>query len=122
MEKKYKLPREFAEVWVSELRSGKYTKTTGDLFETQIEGKPECFCANGVGLLVWGIPRKELIFHSYVDRVLYISHPDIPKDLVDHLAKHNEWTLFDHIAKLNDQLNYTFPEIASWLETNVEFI
>jgi hypothetical protein len=121
--KKYTLPKEFATKWVEALRHNPYGQIKSDLYEPMIDGKDkECFCANGIGLLILGIPKMELIFHSYVDKDLYSKYPNIPKSLVEHLTPKGEINLFDKIVNQNDFKSKSFPEIADWITSNVEFI
>jgi len=113
MEKKqYQLPKEFGEKWVAELRKNEIKQIKGE-FHQVIEGE-DCFCANG------------LAFHA-----------NGFKFVPNHLSKvfngnggtFSAWTnsfisinLIDKIVELNDAKDLSFPEIADWLEANVEFI
>lgn len=122
MEKKYQLPKDFGEKWVKALRSGEYNKTKGDMYEPNYMDTKECFCANGLGLYVNGLPKNKLVFHSYVDKTLYMEFPIIPICLVSHLNEKTDTDLFDAIANLNDLRGFSFYKIADWIEANVEFI
>lgn len=94
--KQYQLPKEFATKWVEALRSGKYKQTKGNY----IDG--ECFCAVGLGFKInnWEVMPGHI---QFMDRVIKIG-------------------LECKIMELNDEFNYEFPEIAAWIEQNVEFI
>lgn len=106
MEKKYKLPKEFAEKWVDALRSRRYNQRQGSYYSKY----DKCYCAMGVGL-------KQIKFKFNANET-----PDN--------SPFCKWTddgschtyLWHAIVKLNDTDKKTFTEIADWIEANVEFV
>lgn len=101
-----KLPKVFGKKWVKALRSGKHKKITGTL---EREG---CYCANGLAYKANGLRVKGCYF--YVGR----------KQHSGYIQQNNPIPvrLFERIVHLNDHEEKSFPEIADWIEQNVEFI
>lgn len=105
--KKYQVSKEFGEKWLGALRSGDYTQTKSKL-------KDDCgYCCLGVACTINGIP----------DHVMYGSaYPKIDwLPQVMNVEPIDEKELFLMVANKND-CNWSFPEIADWIEANVEFI
>lgn len=119
--KEYQLPREFAEKWVTALRSGEYKQIREALYKQDQCG----YCCLGVAGVINGIPNDTMsnvgelgelsddnLFDAYEDlRNQYklpidILRGDLVKILVD----------------MNDYQKKSFHEIAEWIEKNVEFI
>lgn len=110
MENIYTLSKEFADKWVSALRSGQFEQTTGAL-RKYLQGN-YCYCANGLAYFANGfelIGEVLIIFNGKTVTGLDINLP-INKPL------------YCAIIDLNDGYHKTFPQIADWLESNVEFI
>lgn len=117
--KQYKLPKDFTERWIKALRSGEYTQGTHYLARKTIVGCE--YCCIGVAGLVAGVKteimeRKNLFGSgNYND----IQRKSIPEELrtkrkgVDQLPV--------KLSQMNDH-GKTFPEIADWIEQNVELI
>ncbi len=103
MEKKYTLPREFAEKWVKALRSKKYKQDTD---HNQYRYN-DCYCA-------WGV-------YGVANKFKFITDSTCVKGKVE-LYNSVEYELFKFIYRLNDREKLTFPQIADEIETNVEFI
>jgi len=102
-EKKYRLPREFAEKWVAALRSGEYKQSTKNLYNDA------GYCCLGVACKIEGISD---------DAMFGVVYPNI-KWVPEHLQYNN---LQIECANLNDQQHKSFPEIADWIEQNCEFV
>ena len=99
MEKKYTLPKEFAQKWIEALRSGKYEQNFGRY------SKPNSnyYCALGVGLIANAIIITGHGFNAQddLDEVFY------------NASKIN--SLNDAIVDINDRRKLSFPEIADWI-------
>lgn len=94
--KKYQLPKEFAEKWVTALWSGVYRQITGAY------KKAGCFCAIGLFYEVNGF-----------NPTLYSIDSDKRNPI--------RWELKGELLILNDELEKSFPEIADYIEANVQF-
>lgn len=101
MEKKYSLPKEFAEKWVAALRSGDYKQADQKYYDRSTD----CYCANGVGYKIQGaIFNENGTINSSGPRLIQIP-----------------MSLWEEVVYLNDTNGRTFSEIADWIEANVEF-
>lgn len=114
--KTYKLPKEFAEKWVSALRSGKYKQTSDSLIKFSDTTNEKSYCCLGVAGSICGLKSKTLLKHRLSD--LYGNILPIKKDIGD--LKINE-DFNQTLINLNDS-GKSFTEIADWIESNVEFI
>lgn len=112
MSKKYKLPKEFAEKWVTALRSGEYKQTKGRLCNGNSH-----YCCLGIAGLVLGIIQSRLILKA--NKKLSSLAFGVP---VPFVHKAGEPDLQAELIQLNDYKDKSFPEIADWIEQNVEFI
>lgn len=52
--KEYSLPKDFAEKWITELRSGEHNSGAGFLYDP----KRNCFCANGLAAIAHGLTKE----------------------------------------------------------------
>lgn len=98
MEKKYQLPKEFAEKWVKALRSGEHKQIKGSYI------KDGCYCAMGLGFMISG---------AVVGEIKLYGAGKTPLKMFD---------IKSNIISLNDEKGKSFPEIADWIEANIEFI
>ena len=105
------MPKEFAEKWVKALRSGEYKQVQRHL------SKDDCFCCLGVlGTVCLGIPIKQLVFfHESIIGIAFL------KDIKEPIPIGLTSELQEELINLNDKDLYTFPQIADWIEANVEF-
>lgn len=111
-EKKFRLPKEFAEKWIAALRSGEYKQGEGSLFDG------DSYCCLGVGCVVSGMRPKTIEMGSIIQR----KYRKPPKEI---RGDSEENRLVAHLIDMNDGNNsdgthYTFPQIADWIEQNVE--
>lgn len=67
MEKPFRLPKDFAEKWVSELRSGKYNQAKGKLVKIDESGK-NGYCCLGVAANMCGLSNKTIEHNSYLQK------------------------------------------------------
>lgn len=135
MNKKYKLPKEFATKWLLALRSGKYEQNKlGALYNY----KNNSYCCLGVAASILGC-SKENMDQSYVE--LDTAPKKYPSELLvwDNTGPYELPIL---LAKLNDGYNkdtygleeniillknidvskgYNFNQIADFIELNTEF-
>lgn len=89
--KQFKLPKEFAENWVKELRSGKYTQIDGSLYKEECNG----FCCLGVAGKLLGGSVLSMSYSTYLGSNVNVKTP-IPAELY-------EFTTTVHIlSSLND--------------------
>ena len=124
MDKKFKLPRKFAEKWLAALRSGKYKQTDGTLYNPEDDG----YCCLGVACRV-EYPLSYLESDSDINNgyasVIHKSPWDLKKDLekipveLKGIVSKND--LVRILTELNDTCMYSFNQIADWIEQNVEF-
>lgn len=118
-----KLPVEFKNKWINNLRSGKFKQITGQLYvpemyNTGILGH----CCLGVGGCILGY-NNDLMARS----MLLTALSDIPQDIKKVMEtltnfKDNDGqyiTIEVHLVLMNDQFKKTFPEIADWIEENL---
>lgn len=101
---------ELKKQWVDALRSGKYKQTKGTLHNLDDGG----FCCIGVACVVWGISSAE-----------YMG-VELQKDSFENegpLECYTAWqkrsglkNVQSKLTKMNDSGNYTFNEIADWIE------
>ena len=120
--KKYSLPKEFAEKWLTALRSGEYEQGSSYLsayYFNGITGKNK-FCCLGVACVIEGLPLEDLRGE------FILSNWPLPENLkgdrsantfVRELTDMNDGTIETHQADKK-----SFPEIADWIEQNVNFI
>ena len=142
MEKKFKLPKEFALKWVEALRSGEYTQGEGDLaiIDENEDGtvtlQNTSFCCLGVAGYLCGNNISKLASESYLDN----SFKDVPtlllgyssdNSLVKVLSHLNDGTSSSDVLKgefvFRREIKHpydklTFLEIADFIEDNVEFV
>lgn len=127
--KEFKLPKAFAEKWIADLRSGKYKQTEGALYNEFGNG----FCCLGVACITAGYEIKDLktpvgdfatmitVYSEEEGNKLYDLEKDLPNVPEELKGKASANRLAFTLSKLNDKANYSFNEIADWLEENVEF-
>lgn len=122
--KKYQLPKEFAEKWVSALRSGEYNQAT-KLLKSDHQ---DAYCCLGVCAVINGFTdNKKLESNGGLSEIgHYVGdyEEDFQYELLDfgipiQLIKGD---LPNDLIHLNDTEGKTFPEIADWIEANVYFI
>lgn len=82
--------------WIDALRSGKYKQTYGELFRCR-DGEVY-HCCLGVAAKVW--------------------HPNTFPN-IDSITKQLDEKLRVQFIRFNDVLNWSFEQIADWIETNV---
>ena len=122
--KRYKLPREFTKEWLTALRSGEYKQTTGSLYNIQDQG----YCCIGVAARI-KYPLHYL--KNKNDRyagTLQGNKKSIKSDTKYKLSKIpqelkrsvNANNFVSQLVNLNDDEEYSFEEIAEWIEENVE--
>ncbi len=123
--KQYQLPREFAEKWVKALRSGEYKQATTRLMHNG------GYCCLGVGAKVCGADDAELLeadgssacyllpSYNCGFPLLKRQTKELIPELLFGLPADNEFV--KNVATMNDERR-PFPEIADWIEENVEFV
>lgn len=97
--KRYQLDKKVARKFIKALRNPQYTQIRG----AYKNDKPNCFC--GIGLF------------AHVNNI-FIEEPE----MIVGLGQHIDPFLEGKIVDMNDDQEMTFPEIADWIEANVEFI
>lgn len=107
MEKKFKLPKDFAIKWVEALRSGKYKQATGILMRRLIpESTDEIsnfgFCCLGVGAHLCGHTKESVKNHNYLWEDLKTDEHNIPLELIS--PKNGKNNLVAILTNLNDGL------------------
>lgn len=114
----YQLPKEFAQKWIEALRSGEYVQGREKLYSSK-HGSYCCLgvCCKLVGFEDFGEAHyiQEGDFYYNLKRI-----PNgIPTELIGTVGNND---LIRNLVALNDDDKYTFPEIADWIEANIEFI
>ena len=116
MENKYQLPKEFAEKWVAALRSGEYEQGEGMLYD-DFYGT---YCCLGVAAKICDAPIDKIAKYSLLEIGGWFDEYGVPEALIG-----NNDTFIDSLTAMNDGFGTakkSFPEIADWIEQNVEFI
>lgn len=137
MEKKFKLPKEFALKWIEALRSGEYKQGVGQLAiikeEEEATLQNTAFCCLGVAGHLCGSTIVDLSNSFYLREVEEIN-PEIPSQILGG----TENNLVRILSTFNDGVGdsaykkgfilrngyknkFTFLEIADFIEDNVEF-
>ena len=125
MKKEFRLPREFAEKWLAALRSGDYNQGQGALYEEKTNG----YCCVGVAARIeyplHYLKNKSGTYGGIIfkgaqqnDDHLRFNLHKIPIEL--HGTSNNN-ALVAKLVKLNDNQEYSFKQIANWIEKNVKF-
>jgi len=115
--KEYQLPKEFATKWVEALRSGKYSQSP-----YQLHSKSG-YCCLGVACSISGY--EDLGEAQFISKTGI--HPLREKDIgllnVIPVALQGGTSndLVEFLTDMNDT-GKSFPEIADWIEENVEFV
>jgi len=101
-QKQYRLPKEFAEKWIAELRSGKHEQIKGML-------------CDGAGFCCLGIADSIVAGNEKSDWGTIPQYSEgVPKEII------GDNTLTAKLTSMNDEGNKTFPEIADWIESSCE--
>lgn len=108
------MKKKLRDEWVRALRSGKYNQIRAELTSHNDEGK-RGYCCLGVLCRVAGLPLARIEGLCDLD-----EKPAVRKvrDLAG-LGRDFRGELQQKLAKLNDDDELTFPEIADWIEANV---
>lgn len=120
MEKKHTLPREFGEKWVQALRGGEYKQTKNKL--AKVENGKCSYCCLGVAGKMRHFTDAEMCQYGELSE---LSSDNDYKDLKEIYGIPERLILgmlVSELIGLNDTENYTFPQIADWIEQNVELI
>lgn len=122
--KEFRLPKAFAEKWLTDLRSGKYKQTTGVLYNPSVDG----FCCLGLACITAGYTTEDLKSEKSYATTITVEGDDLPYNLLKHLpnvpdelkgsASANR--LVSTLTGKNDE-GASFKEIADLIEKNVEF-
>jgi hypothetical protein len=114
MEKQYRLPKEFAENWVKALRSGEYTQGSNFMFNNFTN----TYCCLGVACEVAGhdlkLKTRDELKVSYISSLHY-DDSSVPTELSFDPEFQGE------LVNMNDSGDYSFSDIADWIEENVTF-
>lgn len=148
MNKQYRLPKDFAEKWLEELRSGKYEQAQGGLVMAKSDGI-KGYCCLGVSAKVLGYDDVFLGGYSFIYNSRF-DGPEFPKEICGVVYENNlvrlltsfndgltlssynyykdlyDNAIFRHQrpeAVLKEGINFTlnFEQIADFIEDNCEF-
>jgi hypothetical protein len=121
IKKEFRLPKAFAEKWLTALRSGKYKQTTSVLYDLEDDG----YCCLGVACRMeyplHYLKNENGGFASVIEKAdteLKFELHKIPKELKGNVSNNN---LIPELTSLNDEDLASFEEIADWVENNVKF-
>lgn len=108
-----KLPIDFKTKWVAALRSGEYKQTDGKLYRSGFErtSLKTGYCCLGVACIVAGYPKEELAGLSIIPQRFY----KVPAMLCGGVG---ERYAVQALTNLNDMKNYSFNQIADYIEQN----
>lgn len=114
MEKYFKLPKEFTENWLKELRSGEYTQLAGKLVYSEEDGEEDGdivdfsrACCLGVACVMLGgedeiIAGGDMPFDLPDD---YLKKIKYPSELLENVISSTDYRLNNVLANLNDGYN-----------------
>ncbi len=114
MDKKYKLPKEFATKWLEALRSGEYKQ--GQEVLCSFTKEEVTYCCLGVAGHICGLSNEDLLNRVVFD--FELAKAKLPQQLIGE-SFHND--LVGILTNMNDIQNQSFSEIADWIEANCEF-
>lgn len=126
--KEFKLPKVFADKWLTALRSGDYEQTKEMLYSTgessgTVTRPKQGYCCLGVAGAICGYSLEQMEDQS--DLFSLIREWGEPSEMngieVPNELANSDESFTEQCIKLNDSMDYTFAEIADWLEQNVEF-
>lgn len=126
--KKYRLPQGFTQKWLVALRSGEYPQASGSLYKQDIITG---YCCLGVAGSICGMSNEELEDKGLFSESFFheIDKLPVPKeligiigenDLVSILAHMNDGIYDEKSGLTTEEIKRTFPQIADWVEANVE--
>lgn len=143
--KTFKLPKEFAEKWLEALRSGEY-KQTSDTLVLEEDTKDYAYCCLGVAGRICDLTIEQMngigafddITTDLLDKIPEELHNCTPtEDLASVLMYLNDgFSLYNHKHILinfpnlilrripsddEENIHYSFKEIADFIEDNCEF-
>ena len=103
-----KLPKRFKDKWVKALRSGDFEQAEGTLFDGENK-----YCCLGVGAVICGIPKIEILNFGYIEEHLFslIKQYKIPKQIVGD----NRNEIVAKLSGFNDK-GLSFKWIAAYIE------
>ena len=108
---KYKMDIESKENYLEGLRSGEYDQIRGEYADGIFDDMP-CVCA--VGLYLCQLNGAEKVEDACA------CNDTASLDFGWMLREQDENNLIDDIISLNDDEEYTFEQIADWIEENLE--
>jgi hypothetical protein len=116
--KDFRLPKEFAEKWLKALRSGDYEQGTNVLYKEKTNG----YCCLGVACRI-EYPLHYLKasdgYAGLIEKSLHQLKFDLKK-IPNELKGDSYNILVRTLTRMNDDENYSFDQIADWIEKNVE--
>ena len=107
------MPKEFAEKWLQELRSGKYKQGIEQLAK-KLDFEDYEFCCLGVACMI-NQKDVKLLESGFIDNNILINAVSVPEEITG-----SENDLVNALTKMND-CGTSFLDIANWIEENVEF-
>lgn len=148
-EKKFKLPRKFAEKWLKNLRSGKFQQGV-EYLEFRTDEQGDFHCCLGVAcrtvcpstnlfleesyispdfiesedvdtLLKSGLP-EELLGDANLPLILSeLNDGTTNPELIESILESSKFNREEILKRSKRTLQLSFSEIADWIEDNVEF-
>ena len=109
----YKMSKEHKKNYLEGLRSGEYDQIRGEYVDGIFDNMP-CVCA--IGLYLCQINGAKEVEDACA------CNDTASLDFGWMLREQDENNLIDDIISLNDDEEYTFEQIADWIEENVEGI
>ena len=151
MKKTFRLPKEFAEIWLTALKSDEYEQGKDTLVKNlneKIHDPNTCkYCCLGVAAKISGAPLEDFLtvdmlsekkdfFRKYKIPEALLSMSDFNLAVVlsnlndgadeevlnDIKREYPDLKFLVDINPVHNRLKYTFKEIAEFIELNVEFL
>ena len=105
-----KLPKEFKDKWIAALKSVKYKKGTGELFNRA----NETYCCLGVAGRIANVDESILAIDGY-----FSDGDDLPDGFPEVLVNCSPSSVSDILIRMNDSEGKSFSEIADWIEVHL---
>lgn len=113
---KPKLPKVFKRKWVAALRSGEFKQGRGGL-HVSISSS---YCCLGVGCAVLGASLESLQRCGTITYLALIDPDRVPDKIKDALFAHDgNATAEARLISMNDSDDWSFHEIADWIEEHL---
>lgn len=108
-----KLPAGFKENWIDALTSGRYKQGEGTLYKKVSSTGKEFYCCLGVAAHLCEIGKSHLTHNGSLSDIMTKFQRRLPAGFREDEDLQNQFIAFNDGK---DGVNYTFPQIARWIE------